>query len=78
MSAETTREALTKALREHAWQDDTAQVGYEAVLCSCGWRASTPRSIYALRVLHDDHRAEAIAASGAVIDAATLADDEEV
>ena len=57
--------ALVEAvLREHAWGDDTAQVGHHAVYCACGWKDyEASGDIYALRARHDQHRATVVAAA---------------
>lgn len=65
MSALSTRDALAKALRDHAWRGNPT-------ICRCGW--DSPGLGRTTGESHAEHVAEALP----VIDAATLADDEAV
>jgi hypothetical protein len=62
------RDALAKTLAEHRIEWRTA-----GTWCNCGWG-----DVHQHHADHDAHLADALIASGAVVDAATLADDEEL
>lgn len=68
MTALTTRNALAKALAEHRLH---ASMNY---CLACRWRPTAGAG--SLAEQHEAHRIDVLLASGAVIDAATLPDDE--